>query len=181
MVEPWQGGSKQGDPYRVFTPFRRTASAQLRMPAPMPAPGRFPDVAALADAVAIDDLDLAPGVHWDEGFWLHWKPGEAGANAALAGFIEQAPADYAQSRDFPALVGTSRLSPHLHFGEISPWQIARSIRQLPEADDTYLRQLGWREFSNHVLHHYPKTTPRTCTHIGNTVPHGSGMVLGHTG
>src|SRR5690606_26729121 len=126
----------------------------------MPAPGRFPDAATLADVVDINELRLSPSVHWDEGFWRHWKPGEAGAHAALAGFIEQALADYAQSRDFPAQAGTSRLSPHLHFGEISPWQVARSIQQIPGAADTYLRQLGWREFATHVLHHFPDTPQR---------------------
>ena len=170
MVEPWQVESKQGDPYKVFTPFWRTASQQLRMPAPMPPPERFPDQAALAAGLHIDDLCLAPDVQWDKGFWSHWTPGEAGAQAALEKFIEHTLADYAQSRDFPADIGTSRLSPHLHFGEISPWQIARSIRQLPEAGDIYLRQLGWREFAHHVLHHFPKTPESNFNHRFDDFP-----------
>lgn len=170
LVEPWQVESKQGDPYRVFTPFWRTASEQLRIPAAMPAPERFSDSATLGNAVGIDDLRLAPGVKWDEGFWHHWTPGEAGAHNALARFITQALADYKQARDFPADVGTSRLSPHLHFGEISPAQIARSIRQLPEAGDGYLRQLGWREFAQHVLHHFPETPESNFNHRFDDFP-----------
>lgn len=164
LIEPWQVESKQGDPYRVFTPFWRTAFAQLREPAVMPAPERLPEVAPLEGALDIDDLHLQPGLGWDNGFWPQWTPGEAGANAALERFIEHALVDYAQARDFPADVGTSRLSPHLHFGEISPWQIARSIRQLPEAGDIYLRQLGWREFATHVLHHFPETPESNFNH-----------------
>ncbi len=170
MVEPWQVESKQGDPYRVFTPFWRTASAQLRMPAAMPAPERFPETAPLAGVIDLDDMRLAPAIHWDQGFWRHWTPGEAGAQVALETFIDQGLADYTQARDFPADIGTSRLSPHLHFGEISPWQIARSIQQLPEAGGVYLRQLGWREFSNHVLHHFPGTPESNFSHRFDDFP-----------
>lgn len=157
LLEPWQVESKQGDPYRVFTPFWRTALAQLRVPAAMPAPERLADVTPPAGVLTVDDLDLQPHVHWDADFWTHWVPGEAGAQAALSRFIEQALADYAQARDFPSQRGTSRLSPHLHFGEISPWHVAREIQQLPEAGGIFLRQLGWREFATHILHHYPGT------------------------
>ena len=170
MIEPWQVESKQGDPYRVFTPFWRTASTQLRMPAATPSPERLANAVILADAVAIEDLQLIPHVHWDEGFWRHWTPGEAGGHAALDRFTDQALADYAHARDFPADVGTSRLSPHLHFGELSPWQIARSIRQLPEAGDVYLRQLGWREFATHVLHHFPDTPEDNFNHRFDDFP-----------
>ena len=170
LFEPWQVESKQGDPYRVFTPFWRTALAQLRVLAPMAVPDRFPEVAPLADATSVDDLGLAPNVRWDEGFWTGWTPGEVGAQAALTTFIEQALADYQQARDFPSRAGTSRLSPHLHFGEISPWQIARSIQQLPEAGGVFLRQLGWREFAHHVLHHFPQTPSSNFNHRFDEFP-----------
>ncbi len=170
LVEPWQVESKQGDPYRVFTPFWRTAQSQLRLPAPIPAPDRLPEVAQLASAISVDDLSLAPNLHWDKGFWNQWTPGEAGAQEALVRFIDQALADYAQARDVPSIAGTSRLSPHLHFGEISPWQIARSIQQLPEAGAMFLRQLGWREFAHHVLHHFPETPANNFNHRFDDFP-----------
>ncbi|MEO5628337.1 MAG: deoxyribodipyrimidine photo-lyase [Thermomonas sp.] len=157
LLEPWQVESKQGDPYRVFTPFWRTALAQLRLPASMPAPDSLPSSIALTGALPVEALGLAPDVHWDQAFWTQWTPGEVGAQAALDTFIDSALADYAQARDFPADAGTSRLSPHLQFGEIAPWRIAREIQQLPEAGAVYLRQLGWREFAVHVLHHFPQT------------------------
>ncbi len=157
LFEPWQVETRQSDPYRVFTPFWRTALAQLRLPAAMPAPASLPPSAALANSLHVEALDLAPAVRWDQSFWRQWTPGETGAWAALDTFVGSALADYAQARDFPSTQGTSRLSPHLQFGEISPWMIAREIRQLPEAGDIYLRQLGWREFAVHVLHHFPET------------------------
>ena len=157
LIEPWQVESKQGDPYRVFTPYWRTALAQLRVPDPLPAPERLQAHAPLADALSIEALGLAPLRAWDRGFWSDWTPGEAGAQAALQHFVDATLADYLDSRDFPGKVGTSRLSPHLHFGEISPWAIARRIDGLPEAGAAYLRQLGWRDFAHHVLHHFPHT------------------------
>ncbi|MEO6384614.1 MAG: deoxyribodipyrimidine photo-lyase, partial [Thermomonas sp.] len=86
MVEPWQVESKQGDPYRVFTPYWRTAQGQLRLPVSMPAPERLPEVAALADGISVEDLELAPNPAWDAGFWNQWTPGEAGAQVALTAF-----------------------------------------------------------------------------------------------
>ncbi|MEO6226719.1 MAG: deoxyribodipyrimidine photo-lyase [Thermomonas sp.] len=157
LSEPWQVESKQGDPYRVFTPYWRTALAQLRVPDPMPAPDRLQAHAPLDDALSVEALGLAPALPWDHGFWKQWTPGEAGAQAALQHFVDATLADYAASRDFPDKIGTSRLSPHLHFGEISPWALARSIERLPEAGAAYLRQLGWRDFAHHVLHHFPHT------------------------
>ena len=157
LFEPWQIETKQGDPYRVFTPFWRTALAQLRLPASMPAPETLPPSAALTGVLPVQALGFSPDVDWDQAFWTQWTPGEVGAQAALSTFIDSALADYALTRDFPATQGTSRLSPHLQFGEISPWRIAREIQRLPEASDVYLRQLGWREFGLHVLHHFPET------------------------
>jgi len=157
LMEPWQVESKQGDPYRVFTPYWRTALAQLRVPDPMPAPEFLQGHAPLADALSVESLGLAPALPWARGFWSQWTPGEVGAQSALQQFVDATLAGYAASRDLPDKVGTSRLSPHLHFGEISPWAIARSIQQLPEAGATYLRQLGWRDFAHHVLHHFPHT------------------------
>ena len=157
LFEPWQVESKQGDPYRVFTPFWRTASAQLRVPAALDAPARLPGAVSLPDAIPIESLRLAPRLQWDQGFWTQWTPGEAGALAALDRFTKASLDDYARARDFPSSAGTSGLSPHLHFGEVSPWQVARASQPATEAGQTFLRQLGWREFAHHVLHHFPAT------------------------
>ena len=94
--------------------------------------------------------------------YAHWTPGEAGARAALDAFAPRV-ADYPVARDLPAMPGTSRLSPHLHFGELSVQRAYATIAATEAPDDArtaWLRQLGWREFAHHLLHHFPHTTDR---------------------
>ncbi|QNP41751.1 cryptochrome/photolyase family protein [Lysobacter solisilvae (ex Woo and Kim 2020)] len=159
LFEPWQVQGKTGDPYRVFTPFWRTAQAQWRLPAASEPPERLPAPPALEGAVDIAALALAPTLRWDAGFWDEWTPGEAGAVAAASAFAMQALDGYGDGRDRPDRRGTSRLSPHLHFGEIAPWRIVRLLEGVAVGEDreAYVRELGWREFAHHVLHHFPHT------------------------
>jgi deoxyribodipyrimidine photo-lyase len=163
LVEPWEVATKAGDPYKVFTPFWKAAVARMRMPRTWDAPARLPRVEvddALVDALDIDALLPAPTPAWDRPFWSHWTPGERGARAALAGFVSKV-ADYPQARDLPGIDGTSRLSPHLHFGEVSVQRVYAMIAQCTapkESRIAYLRQLFWREFAHHLLHHFPRTT-----------------------
>ncbi len=161
--EPWDVETKQGGPYKVFTPFWRHLRTRIDGVEPLPAPSRlsFAEVGGGASD-AIDDLSLLPTRDWARGFSI-WHPGEAGAWEMLSLFADDALAHYAESRDLPARHGTSRLSPHLHWGEISPVQVAaylreQAARQRNAADiEPYLRQLGWREFGHHLLYHFPKT------------------------
>lgn len=168
LVEPWQVHTGEGGPYRVFTPFWRKASGLLADPARWTPPARLP---ALPDAIsghehgprAIEALGLGPRLDWDAGFWKRFEPGEAGAVELLDAFIEGAAGSYLEQRNLPDRAGTSRLSPHLHFGEIAPWRIVDALRRAgfpkgaqPQVDG-YIRELGWREFSHHLLFHYPDT------------------------
>jgi deoxyribodipyrimidine photo-lyase len=159
LFEPWQVQSLAGDPYKVFTPFWRTALKQWRLPAVAEAGDALPAPPMLANALALGDLGLAPRPPWDRGFWDEWKPGEAGAHAALEKFANETLDGYVGHRDIPSLRGTSRLSPHLHFGEIAPWRIAHRLQDVLPARDRegYLREIGWREFAHHLLHHFPHT------------------------
>jgi deoxyribodipyrimidine photo-lyase len=104
-------------------------------------------------------------VAWDTGIRDAWTPGELGAHAMLELFADDAVSDYATGRDLPARHGTSRLSPYLHFGEISSRQIhyglsvllrKRDVKRRPDIEP-YLRELGWREFAHYLLYHFPKT------------------------
>jgi deoxyribodipyrimidine photo-lyase len=159
LFEPWQVQTQGGDPYRVFTPFWRAAMAQWRPPASTDAPERLPPPPALAGAIDLDALALAPSPDWDADFWNAWTPGERGAHAAARAFVDGALDRYGEQRDRPDRRGTSRLSPHLHFGEIAPWRIVRMLDDVEAAADrdAYVRELGWREFAHHVLHHFPHT------------------------
>jgi len=162
LHEPWELATGKGDPYRVFTPFWKTA---LQRPEPAPpiaaprdlkAPRRWPA------GQALDELGLMPAIRWYDGLASAWTPGEAGALQRLDVWCEQPLGDYAGNRNLPDRDGTSALSPHLHHGELSPrqaWHAANARRsELSEAGiESWLRELGWREFSHHVLFHFPHT------------------------
>lgn len=162
LFEPWELATRQGEPYRVFTPFWRSALAQWRLPAHLPAPRTLPALPDGMEGLAPDALGLAPARGWDRGFWEAWQPGQAGAHEALEVFVDGALHGYREGRDRPDQVGSSRLSPHLHFGEIAPWRICAELERHRSARldadiDAYLRELGWREFAYHLLHHFPHT------------------------
>ncbi|MBA8883287.1 cryptochrome/photolyase family protein [Dokdonella fugitiva] len=159
LCEPWAIATASGGPYRVFTPYWRNLRARLEPRPPLPAPHRMP---ATAPATApIDALDLLPRRRWDAGFDAAWRPGEASAEVALQRFLDEALGGYAVARDVPSVAGTSRLSPHLHFGEISPMRIAWEIEHARvDGKEAFLRELGWREFSHHLLFHFPASSER---------------------
>ncbi|MEP6899021.1 MAG: deoxyribodipyrimidine photo-lyase, partial [Rhodanobacter sp.] len=162
--EPWQIATQQGEPYRVFTPYWRNLRQQLAVTEPLPEPA-LPGWRKLPGGVRLSSLELLPRIHWDDGIAAAWQPGERGARELLEIFGDDAVGDYAHARDLPSRHGTSRMSPHLHFGEISPRQIhfeldrlARRVDARRRADiEPYLRELGWREFAHHLLFHFPKT------------------------
>ncbi|MFO1406895.1 MAG: deoxyribodipyrimidine photo-lyase [Steroidobacteraceae bacterium] len=165
FVEPPEPRTGGGGPYRVFTPYWRACLPRLDgLPAPVPAPARLAGVPGLS-GLPLDELGLLPSIRWDAGLASAWTPGEAGAHARLESFCERALGDYADGRDRPDLDGVSRLSPHLHFGEIGPRQCLAAVRgqagarpAVQRGADAFLRELGWREFAHHVLHHHPHTT-----------------------
>jgi deoxyribodipyrimidine photo-lyase len=114
------------------------------------------------DAVAIDDLGLLPTIAWDTHIKAQWQPGADGAKSRLARFIQDASHAYQDARNLPAVAGTSQLSPHLHFGEISVNQVWYALKDAYSNDlenphlDTFLSELGWREFSHYLLFHFPQ-------------------------
>ncbi len=162
LFEPWELQTKAGGPYKVFTPFWRTAIAQWQLAPCTDVPTQIPDTEDGPDGIGLEVLKLAPAGGWDSGFWESWSPGEEGAREALEVFIDGALRDYRSERERPDRTGTSRLSPHLHFGEIAPWRIVSAIegeRRIGTGAgiDACVRQLGWREFAHHLLHHFPHT------------------------
>ncbi|GGY16404.1 deoxyribodipyrimidine photo-lyase [Rhodanobacter panaciterrae] len=162
--EPWQIATQQGQPYKVFTPYWRNLCSQLQATESLPVP-HVPGWRELPDDLPLAALELLPRIAWAGGLSEHWQPGEAGAQELLEIFGDDAIGDYAHARDLPARHGTSRLSPHLHFGEISARQIHFDLDRRAQRVDAkrrpdiepYLRELGWREFAHHLLFHFPHT------------------------
>jgi deoxyribodipyrimidine photo-lyase len=155
LREPWTVATRAGDPYRVFTPFWRALCEMGEPGEPLPAPTLHPP-AAWPESLALGELGLTPHIPWDAGLAEEWTPGEAGARERLDDFLPRA-ARYEGDRDRPALP-TSGLSPHLHFGELSPRQVWTAVRDAAgPAAGPYLRQLGWRDFAHHLLYHFPHT------------------------
>ncbi|MBK1706130.1 cryptochrome/photolyase family protein [Halochromatium glycolicum] len=159
--EPWTLKTGQDAPYRVFTPYWRQLAPRLaQQPPPTPAPAALPPISDTLERLDVDALALQPTIPWDQGLREQWRPGEAGALERLSRFVSDGLDHYAEARDLPAVEGTSRLSPHLHFGELSPRQVIEQVqagRPDPELSEPYLRELGWREFSYQLLYHFPQT------------------------
>ena len=152
--------TQSGTPFRVFTPFWRAAS-ELGAPPPRPAPGSLRIATHDLTSLRLEDADLLPsGYDWAGGLRDAWKPGEDAALQRLDD-IESAARRYDEERDRPDLDTTSRLSPHLHFGEVSPGQVwhalDRAAAHLDSASgaEALRRQLFWRDFSTYLLYHFP--------------------------
>lgn len=166
LVEPGALTTASGRPFQVFAPFFRALRA-AGPPAPLPPPGRLvPPARIPASIPARTPAGIGRGGDQDSregrtaGLAAQWVPGEAAAWRRLTAFLSGAAGHYRDGRDRPDREATSRLSPHLHWGEIGPrqvWHAALAARETQGgADlDPFLRQLAWREFCAHLLHHYP--------------------------
>lgn len=167
LWEPWNISKKDGTPYRVFTPFYQKGCQSAPPPRQPLAPAEQIQWCNLAIdiSVSIDELELLPSASWHESLCSHWQIGESAAAQKFDAFWQNTLTDYKRGRDFPALDATSRLSPHLHFGEISPHQIWHQIDQSSMHDHGdgpahFQREIGWREFSYHLLYHFPELPER---------------------
>ena len=170
LYEPWETETKTGGPYKVFTPFWKALQAKGDPPAPRAAPDKLAaGPAASSDSLA--DWGLLPTEpDWAGGLRGAWQPGEAGARARLAEFLEADVPAYPEDRDRPDRPGTSRISPHLAWGEIGPRQIWHTTRDrlrgaggraAERGSWSFLRELAWRDFSYHLLYHWPDFPERS--------------------
>ena len=167
ISEPVRVRNKTGGVFKVFTPYWKTISAHPVDP-PIPAPRTLPSPPSLPAKTApldLRDLSLLPTVpDWSAGLQASWTPGEAGAQARFEAFVasQGGLADYAEGRNRPDLDACSRLSPFLKFGHISPRQVwhwtlhaMAASPALEQSGWAFLREIGWREFSYYLLHHFP--------------------------
>jgi deoxyribodipyrimidine photo-lyase len=156
LFEPWEIATKAGKPFRVFTPFWNALRQKSETGKPLRAPGRL-SFHRRIESDRLADWDLRPrNPNWARKF--DWTPGEAAARRSLSAFLENI-GDYKQARDIPGQDSTSRLSPYLNWGEIGPRQIWHAIKSHAHARSdsaqTFLKELGWREFCTQLLFHNP--------------------------
>ncbi|MCB1842875.1 MAG: deoxyribodipyrimidine photo-lyase, partial [Halioglobus sp.] len=164
LFEPEHIQTQSGGPFKVFTPFWKACLNHTPPAEPVPLANTPTFHTATPDGVSLASLNLTPekpdwAAHWRD----LWQPGAEGANRRLTEFLDSRLDNYADGRDHPGLESTSRLSPHLHHGEISPRQVwhathAHCERHPPlvKQRKKFLSELGWREFSYHLLHHFPE-------------------------
>jgi deoxyribodipyrimidine photo-lyase len=163
LFEPGSIVSRRGTPFRVFTPFWKACLAARPPGEPVPAPPRLRGFEPPPPGESLDDLGLLPTEpDWAGGQRQTWRPGEKRGRVRLAAFIDDDLGGYGRDRDRPEPGATSRLSPYLHFGEISPRQVWHAVRHRMASDagaadggEAFLRQLGWREFCAQVLADHP--------------------------
>lgn len=158
LFEPWTVQNKQEKPYRVFSQFWKTCLQYPSPPQPIEAPLNMNRAELPADTLNIRDLNLLPrNPDWSQTMQTEWSPGEKGALQRWQEFLYGNIIYYDKGRDIPGEEYTSKLSPHLHFGEISPRQIWWDVEALTKKDKNharYMSEIGWREFSYHLLYHF---------------------------
>ncbi len=163
LKEPWKETKKDGSPYRVFTPFWKALKPELEIGDPLAAPVRLPPLPfqVLNDGVIpLEAATLLPRIPWDRAFYTHWTDvSEQGAHRRLRDLIRvEAHTFYEEQRNFPAIEGTTALSPFLRWGQIAPhrmwWELERATKTKPEQVEPLLRQLGWRDFAHSLLFHF---------------------------
>lgn len=159
LYEPWTLKTGSGGPYRVFTPFSRAARASGLLPKPSPCPAKLNGLEGNFGSLDLEELKLLPtDPDWSEGFYERWTPGTQGARKRLTRFLDESIDGYPDDRNIPGMDATTGLSPHLRFGEISPrevWHAAEVAQANRDAVFKFHQELLWREFSYHLLFHYP--------------------------
>ena len=144
-----------GTPFKIYTPFWRALNERMPPSMPQDAPSRIPAPDNWPASDALDSWNLLPErPDWAGGIRAEWTPGEAGARARLDEFVDRAK-HYEGLRNFPSVEGTSRLSPHLHFGEISPASVWQAVIEQGGSVGTFLGELGWRDYAANVVVQFP--------------------------
>lgn len=177
LTEPWEQKTGSGGYYKVFTPYWKSVQANYTPPERYRTPRKLD---ALTDIASdnLDDWGLHPSdPDWSDGF-SDWQPGEDGAKARLKTFLDGPVSDYNEDRNRPDLEkGTSRLSPHLAFGEISPAEIWRTVKDRINSGDAdeknamvFLSEICWRDFAYVLLFHNPKLASENYNSDFNNMP-----------
>jgi len=167
LIPPEKLLNQSGKPYVIFTPFYRALCKDPDFGAPLTIP-QLNDTPKIP-SIPLESLKLLPTIPWDGEMRHLWKPGRRGAEELLQNFSQHHLPNYSIQRDIPYDTGTSRLSPHLAFGEISPREIWKHCIDCKNSEP-YLRQLVWREFANYFLYHFPRSTDKPWREEFNRFP-----------
>ncbi len=167
LFEPWENLKKDQTPFRVFTPFWNSLKKLQHSCFTLDKLSNFKPAKQVIPSLDLKELELLPNdkvPSWDTKIMSHWDVGEKAAIEKLHNFLDNTVLDYKAARDFPAIKGTSFISPHLHFGEISPSQIFQIAKQYSDTNpgkdqaiESFLREVAWREFAYHLLFYFPET------------------------
>ena len=159
LWEPWEVLKQNGTPYKIFTPFYKKGCL-LNAPLPnkpISIPNNINFVSINNEYYNIENLNLLSNLDWSKKLLKHWGIGEEAAISKLNNFVKHNLKDYKEGRNYPRKNLVSKLSPHIHFGEISLNFIWNKINSLKVTENTqhFLSELGWREFSYNLLYHFP--------------------------
>lgn len=168
LFEPGSIKTQNGKPYKVFTPFWKKGCLEKvsHIPSLVPLPKLWPETTK-CQSDKLEDWQLLPASpNWAESFSQYWQPGEKGAANNLQRFLEVGIKGYKLLRNRPDLSHVSRLSPHLHWGEIAPWRVWEETEAVAKLDSAlsyqdlehFFSELGWREFSYNLMFHFPHIT-----------------------
>ena len=162
LFEPGEVRTAANGDFKVFTAFWRACRALASPVAALPAPKNLRPPATWPASDKLAHWKLLPAPDWAGGLRASWTPGEASAQQRLEHFLDETLQRYREARDLPAQDGTSRLSAHLAFGEISPRQVWRAavVRGHSAATEKFLSELGWREFAYSLLFHHGNLAER---------------------
>ena len=174
LAPPGSITTGSGGQYKIFTPFWRALKATLPPPAPLRVPANIPSPEHWPKSDTLADWNLLPTTpDWSQGFAEEWTPGEDGAHARLTAFKHHA-ASYGETRNLPSVAGSSRLSPHLHFGEVSAAQVWHAVADAGGSVDTFLGEIGWRDYAQNVIRQFPDYGTRNARETLDMLPWRTG-------
>lgn len=174
LWEPWDVLKDDSSPYKVFTPYFRKCCQHGKTPRqPLAKPSHL-QLCEAKNETSIKTLNLLPTIRWDKKLQTHWQISEQAANKTLHSFLNQGLDNYKDGRNFPAKRHTSRLSPYLHFGQVSPNQVWYALKASDDTKDSehFCSELGWREFSYSLLYHYPTLPEKNLQQKFDSFPWG---------
>lgn len=169
LAPPGSVTTGSGEPYKIYTPFWRALQQRMPPAAPANRPRDIPAPSHWPKSDRLEDWGLLPTKpDWATGF-ADWEPGEAGARKRVDAFVDTA-ADYDRTRNLPSIEGSSRLSPHLHFGEVSPAYVWHRVADAGGSVDVFLSEIGWRDYAQNVILQFPDYAAKNAREKFDAIP-----------